>query len=637
MVEHISASLLSNAALIVLFAVVWSRLDLWLEGKSPGLKPLGHSLLGGLTAVSAMVFPVHIATGIFVDMRTLVLSLTAMVGGPLVGLAAATIASLYRFWVGGAGLGAGLLNILLSTALGVYIGLRNDHALFRNYCLFLVTLGTGIAPGLTIFLLPEQMWATALEKLVWLAPLQCVATLFAGLLMRSEARHREEIGLAFFHKAMAETYPESLNAKDRQGRFILANTATARSFNLESPDDLIGKTDADLHPPDMAARYKADEDKVYEKGEAMHIEQPFVMADGRRGWFSTLKNPIRDPRTGDIVGLFTHNRDITQQKELERQLDESRRQLSDALSNMADGLVMFDREARLVFCNERYRSLFSKTAEMRVPGAKLGDIVAASKACGEEIADDASAAGESLPTLPAPGTGEVRLWDGRILEARIRSVGGGGIIAVYTDVTRTRQAEEFLRGMNRDLEKAAFTDSLTGLFNRRAFDERLSVEFARARRGHEPLSLLMVDIDHFKLFNDRYGHQAGDDCLRAVAGELVRAARRSTDFAARYGGEEMVLVLPGTDAAGAREVAERYCRAVRALAIAHAGNPKKIVTVSIGVAVFVPDGGVRADELIAAADNALYAVKNGGRDGFRFAENVLARANPAAAPLRELR
>ncbi|MDQ0456921.1 diguanylate cyclase [Rhizobium paknamense] len=619
--SHISASLLSNAALIVLFAVLWSRAEQWLERHALPFKPYGLGLLAGFTSIAAMLFPLQVAPGVFIDMRTLVLALSAMVGGPLAGLTAGFCAALFRLWVGGAGTGAGLFSITLAAALGSFVGLRHEQALFRNSCLGILAIGAALAPLCGVFLLPNDLWPMALEKMIWLAPAQCLATLMVGLLIRSEARRRAEIDLAFFYKVVAETLPEALNAKDRQGRFIVANPATARAMRVAHPDQVIGKTDADFHPPEIAARYRADEEQVYEKGEALHIEQPFQSSDGRKGWFSTLKNPIRDPKSGEIVGLVTHNRDITEQKELERQLQESRQQLSDALSNMADGLAMFDREGRLVFCNGRYQGLFSKTADLRHPGALLSDIIAASKAAGEEItAEGEPGLEEAYLPLPRPGTRELRLWDGRVLEAKTRSVGGGGVITVFSDVTRMRQAEELLRDVNRTLEKAAFTDALTGLFNRRAFDDRLTVEFARARRAREPLSLLMVDIDHFKQFNDHYGHQRGDDCLRAVAGALGVAARRGTDIAARYGGEEMALVLPGTDAAGANEVAERYCRAVRALGLDHAASPRGMVTVSVGVAVILPEAGDRPDDLIAAADSALYRAKHAGRDCVRCAD-----------------
>jgi diguanylate cyclase (GGDEF)-like protein len=167
------------------------------------------------------------------------------------------------------------------------------------------------------------------------------------------------------------------------------------------------------------------------------------------------------------------------------------------------------------------------------------------------------------------------------------------------------------------LARLARTDSLTGLFNRRTLDETLEREWRRAVRGERPLAILFVDIDHFKHYNDAYGHQVGDEVLARVAHCIDGQAGRAGDMVARYGGEEFVVVLPDTDPAGARVVAQRMRVAVRMLGIAHARSEAGIVTVSIGVSVWEPTRGVAAPEagaVIEAADQALYQAKAGGRD-----------------------
>lgn len=167
---------------------------------------------------------------------------------------------------------------------------------------------------------------------------------------------------------------------------------------------------------------------------------------------------------------------------------------------------------------------------------------------------------------------------------------------------------------NTALEEMATIDSITGLANRRRFDVFIQQEWQRARRTHHPLSLLMIDIDHFKGFNDRYGHPRGDECIQEVAGVLRAAAHRPADLACRYGGEEFTLVLAETDAAGAVAVAEAIRHAVEALQITNAGAPLGVITVSIGVATRSGDEYSRAAELIAACDRALYDAKKAGRN-----------------------
>ena len=167
----------------------------------------------------------------------------------------------------------------------------------------------------------------------------------------------------------------------------------------------------------------------------------------------------------------------------------------------------------------------------------------------------------------------------------------------------------------RMLEHLANVDGLTELANRRRFDEVYALEWQRARRTGEPLSLALLDIDCFKQFNDLYGHPAGDRALRAVARAAGSHMRRPADLAARYGGEELVLLMPGTDGGQARHVADTIREAVALLAIAHAGSrAAPYVTASIGGATCEPAGGETASALFEAADAHLYQAKQAGRD-----------------------
>ncbi len=164
------------------------------------------------------------------------------------------------------------------------------------------------------------------------------------------------------------------------------------------------------------------------------------------------------------------------------------------------------------------------------------------------------------------------------------------------------------------LEKYAFIDALTEIPNRRRFDEVIDREWHRALRASYPVSLMILDIDHFKLYNDSYGHGKGDDCLRRVAGSLAEVLRRSSDFVARYGGEEFVVILPDSDLSQALEAAKKIQDIIDALLIAHELSPvADHVTFSIGVATMIPENGKHHRELIEAADKKLYEAKSSGR------------------------
>ncbi len=195
-----------------------------------------------------------------------------------------------------------------------------------------------------------------------------------------------------------------------------------------------------------------------------------------------------------------------------------------------------------------------------------------------------------------------------------------GVVAISRDMTEHKDLEDKLAAL-------AASDGLTGLANRRSFDERLQQEWARAARDGTSLALLMIDIDHFKKFNDHYGHQAGDSCLRTVAGVLTDHARRPADLAARYGGEEFALLLPNTDAEGCERVGTRLREALREAGIPHALNPpSELVTASLGGAIAWPSIATETNcaSLVATADRALYAAKANGRDCLVMSGQVMA-------------
>jgi diguanylate cyclase (GGDEF)-like protein len=172
-----------------------------------------------------------------------------------------------------------------------------------------------------------------------------------------------------------------------------------------------------------------------------------------------------------------------------------------------------------------------------------------------------------------------------------------------------------LTAANQHLESLSHRDSLTGIANRRAFDFLIERQFREAARRGEPFSLALCDVDHFKAYNDRYGHLDGDECLRKVAKTLERACKRPTDVAARYGGEEFALLLPETNGEGAVLVVERARLELATLALPHAGSSTApVVTFSAGIASFSPERDKASRDLAARADEALYRAKQLGRN-----------------------
>ncbi len=224
--------------------------------------------------------------------------------------------------------------------------------------------------------------------------------------------------------------------------------------------------------------------------------------------------------------------------------------------------------------------------------------------------------------------------EGAVAEVRIRRRGGGyrwveanlrlvrdpetgiptGILKVIRDISERKRAEQKLHEAYSTVEALAITDGLTGLANRRRFDKCLASEWRRGMRDGQSLSLLMIDADYFKLYNDTYGHMRGDSCLRQIAESCQDVVARPGDLVARFGGEEFAIILPNTSNEGAIQVANEVCLALRSRKLQHRANLPGIVTISIGCATMIPAMGKHATDLIEMADQALYRAKHYGRN-----------------------
>lgn len=210
----------------------------------------------------------------------------------------------------------------------------------------------------------------------------------------------------------------------------------------------------------------------------------------------------------------------------------------------------------------------------------------------------------------------------RLLLERLSSEKDDLELILDTTTVHSDTIEAMLYDKALSLAREVTIDGLTQISNRRAFDQRLEQEWHRLSREKLPLSLLLCDVDFFKRYNDRYGHPAGDDCLRAVAREIEKCTRRPADLVARYGGEEFAIILPNTLKQGAILIAEKICQVIRNLHILHESSyVSDYITVSIGISTTSPESNVHPRSLIESADKGLYLAKNQGRDCAVFSDS----------------
>ncbi len=349
-----------------------------------------------------------------------------------------------------------------------------------------------------------------------------------------------------------------------------------------------------------------------------------VRKDGELRWVRNTPVPHYDSE-GRLISYDGLLSDITDQRRAELALEESETKYRRLVENASSIILQVDPSGIIRFANP-YALDFLRVTEDELVGRPVIDVLA-SDTDRDRVASMLAHI-HQVPELYRNMEGENLTGDGRrvwvawtntaLFDAEGRPA---GVMSVGNDITRRVQLEEELRALSH-------RDGLTRIPNRRFFDEIVAQECQRAYRNQTPLALIMIDIDHFKDFNDHYGHQAGDDALRAVAGALQEALRRPTDMVARYGGEEFVIVLPETTLKGAEQVARYVSRAVKALKIEHeASRVDSHLTVSMGVTATptparrrlrsLPPNAVpriAPRQLVAEADSALYAAKEAGRN-----------------------
>jgi diguanylate cyclase (GGDEF)-like protein/PAS domain S-box-containing protein len=611
--------LLANLAIVALATSIWTVCHGWMGSMSLTRQRLAFGLVMGAATLVVMLVQFQFTPGVYLDLRYTLLAVTAYFGGPLAVVIPMIVAIAKRLHAGGTGIQVAIPHIALAVSFGLFgfyrMKSRSSFAALVYLSLAVVFSGT---VGFFV-MVPSSSWPGMVRNVVGpFASVLFVSTFFASFAISQELKRQRLVQENLIYRAVFEALPDCLNAKDLGGRFIAANSATASLMGARGVADLIGKSDFDFFPAAVAENFRYDEKRQRLSNAPLTVEQKFLRSNGTEAWLSTLKAPLLDAY-GSTIGVITHNREITDQKLLELRLEETRRNLSDAISSMADGLAMFDADDALVFCNSKYQTMFPLTSDIRIPGSRLKDMVQASIRRGEvkpiagNIVRDAD---ELVAQLKTPSVArQVELTDGRWLEARCRATKLGGFLIVYSDVTDAKDGEQRLHELNQKLHALANTDQLTSLPNRRAFDQHLDAAIFDATMTDGDVALLMIDVDHFKLYNDSYGHVAGDEalqkvavCIDAIVSNLAGAK------VSRYGGEEFAAVIPYVSVDEAKNVGLLLCAAVRSLAISHKTATAGHITVSVGTTAMLANESLSREAMIESADSALYQAKAEGRD-----------------------
>jgi diguanylate cyclase (GGDEF)-like protein/PAS domain S-box-containing protein len=424
---------------------------------------------------------------------------------------------------------------------------------------------------------------------------------------------------------LIETIPSPIFFKDERARYLGCNRAYEEFVGMKR-EAMIGKTAYDLWPKKFADVYYAADIALLGNPGVQAYESSVPHADGtthevvaHRATF-----PNSEGGLGGLVGVMV---DITEQRQAERSLRNSEERFREIVENAPVAISIYDTKDCPVYVNRKFRELL----RYRIDDIPTFDDWKRRTYPDEEQRKQAftvwtedvrhARSGQARRSLVREyhftcGDGVVRDIDVNF------SLVADHFYVVFNDVTERNRAEHQLREL---LRVQALRDPLTSLYNRRYLDEILESEFSRAARTHGSIEIVMADIDHFKQFNDSFGHDCGDEVLRVVA-QLLRAQFRKSDIVCRYGGEEFTIVMPGATLEQARRRTVRVCEAIRNFEIAYSGRAVGPVTMSFGVAAF-PQHGDAPDIVLKAADGALLRAKMEGRDRVTVAGELFAEAS----------
>jgi len=398
--------------------------------------------------------------------------------------------------------------------------------------------------------------------------------------------------------------------KDREGRYTYANGQVCALLGVPLAQ-LLGRDDGAFFDPAYSDPRHQHDRRVIEQGETLRVEEEVVLrGSAERRVYWTIKAPLRDDQ-GHIIGMCAIADDITERKALEKDLRRQRLLLDTVLNHVDAYVYIKSPDRRYLYVNQQTAALYGATPA-DVVGRRDVDLMP------ENAVENFGELDRKVFEQGGKQSGEESMVD---LQGRVRhywtvkvpiALPGEpqALIGFSTDITELHLLKE-------ELKNQALTDSLTGVSNHRHFFQAAGREMTLARRHRHPLSVLLIDLDHFKQINDRYGHQAGDKVLKAVA-EHFQSWMRASDVLGRIGGEEFAVLLPSTAQDAACLMAERMCRALRVLRVDAGEGDVVAPTISVGVASLADDDP-SIDAVLRRADRAMYQAKADGRDCVRTA------------------
>jgi diguanylate cyclase (GGDEF)-like protein/PAS domain S-box-containing protein len=429
--------------------------------------------------------------------------------------------------------------------------------------------------------------------------------LMGEVVLEREENIKEKAG---FLENLLETIPNPVFYKDKNHVYLGGNKAFADYLGLEK-HEFLGKTVYDVAPKGMAEIYKEADDRILEAG-TTQIYETQVMAAGENikdvKFYKSVFRNLEGKKSG-IIGVIL---DVTSLKEAVRMAEKKERLIESLLNTVPLPTFYQDINGLYINCNKAFEEIVNKGKNEIIGKCHLevwaGNFTEYCNVQDEKIFKEEKSQKFEYTIINKNGENRSVIFDKAVFYNEDGKV--AGIVGVISDITEIRK-------MQNELKNLSLKDSLTGIYNRRGFEEMSNKVLKESSRNKDYVSIIMIDIDDFKLYNDHYGHQAGDRCLIQISEKLENSCRRPLDIVARYGGEEFIVFLPNTDLKGAKIVAEKINKNIQEMKIEHVKSKHGgVVTVSLGVASEIPKDELSREKLTGFADKMLYLAKDKGKN-----------------------
>jgi len=421
-----------------------------------------------------------------------------------------------------------------------------------------------------------------------------------------EALHKSEER----YRQLVENASDIVFTTDNAGRVVFVNPAVIRIAGYKEKE-IVGKQYTELIRPDMRDEAMKFFGRQFVKGiQNTYSEYPALTKDGQEVWFGQNTQLIWE--NGNVTGFQVVARDITDRKRIEKELRDSEERYRRIVEASSDAVLLRSKES-IIYANPAALKLFRASHPEDLIGKRYLDFVHPDdRATSTERVKKTMEENWSAP----PREHQIVALDGQAVHVESTGVpvqyrGETHVFGIFRDISERREAEKALRESEKRYRELSIVDDLTQLYNSRHFYFQLKIELDRSNRYEQPLTLLLLDLDNFKAFNDAYGHVEGDQVLRRL-GQVVKRCLRETDFAYRYGGEEFTILLPMTTSADAAFTAERIRTEFKKEAFYPAPGPDVHVTVSIGLAQYKPQEEMKV--FVHRVDQLMYQGKKNGKD-----------------------